>query len=157
LLNGSRKLLLKFQNDFERELLIDEISRKVIKYQYSIRNIYNSFANEKDSCNATWLVDGASYFEHLFETLQTAEETIYIAGWWVSPELWLKRPVDVYNSDKYRLQDLLLKKAESGVKICILVYREIPLVLKTASYHAKEYMNSLHPNIIVKILLIIYR
>ena len=43
-----------------------------------------------------------------------------ICGWWVSPEVYLKRPViDHYES---RLDRVLAKAAERDVKIFILLY-----------------------------------
>ena len=73
-----------------------------------------------------------------------AEKCIYITDWWMSPEVFLKRPVDtkIYLDMKEkkiiskdlgdkmsRLMDVLNYKAEEGVKIYILVYYECSLAL----------------------------
>ena len=55
--------------------------------------------------------------------MSNAKETIYLEDWWISPELFLKRP-PFYNHE-FRLDALLKKKAEEGVKIYIVVYREV--------------------------------
>lgn len=50
-------------------------------------------------------------------------QTIWIAGWWVTPEMWLRRPPAEH--PEYRLDRLLLRKAEEGVKIYVMVYKEV--------------------------------
>lgn len=36
-----------------------------------------------------------------------------------------------------------------GVRVCILIYKELELVLNLGSAFAKDYFNNLHPNITV--------
>lgn len=55
--------------------------------------------------------------------MEKATETIYIEDWWLSPELFLKRP-PFYNQE-WRIDHLLKKKAQQGVKIFIVVYKEV--------------------------------
>lgn len=43
---------------------------------------------------------------------------IYITGWWVCPELYLRRPFHSHANS--RLDDLLEAKAKLGVKVRIL-------------------------------------
>jgi phospholipase D1/2 len=124
-----------------------------------VKNIYDSFANEKYLCNTKWFVDAESYFDHLYDKLMSAKENIYIAGWWISPELYLKRPVcmggdETPNSEKSnlynqntRLMDVLKLKAEDGVIVNILVYKEVKLALTVNSIHTKNVFNKLHENI----------
>jgi len=47
--------------------------------------------------------------------LDEAQETIQILDWWLTPELFLRRPPTKH--EDFRLDRLLLKKAEQGVKI----------------------------------------
>ena len=42
-----------------------------------------------------WFIDGKSYFEDLFHKLMHANNTIFISDWWLSPEVFLRRPVNV--------------------------------------------------------------
>jgi phospholipase D1/2 len=49
-----------------------------------------------------------------------------ILDWWLSPELYLRRPPAQY--PEYRLDRLLKRKAEEGVKIYICVYKEVTQV-----------------------------
>jgi phospholipase D1/2 len=39
-----------------------------------------------------WFIDGKDYFHALSEALEQATSTIAIIGWWVTPELFLRRP-----------------------------------------------------------------
>jgi phosphatidylserine/phosphatidylglycerophosphate/cardiolipin synthase-like enzyme len=55
--------------------------------------------------------------------LDRAKETIYIEDWWLSPELFMRRPA--YYNQEWRLDQILKRKAEQGVKIFVIVYREV--------------------------------
>ena len=50
----------------------------------------------------------------------------------------------------FRLDRLLQSCAESGVKIYIIVYKELSLALAIDSYHTKTALEGLHPNIRVQ-------
>lgn len=84
--------------------------KKIENYHASLQNIYDSFANERGRCNALWFVDAHDYFSHLYDNILQANESIYIAGWWVSPELYLKRPVKKDELHTLRLMDILKHK-----------------------------------------------
>ncbi|KAF4673241.1 Phospholipase D [Perkinsus chesapeaki] len=81
----------------------------------------------------------------VLEALEGAQSCIWIQGWWLTPTLDLGNRDS--EEDTQRLCDVLKLKAEQGVSIRILVYKEIPLALSNASGIAKEFLNSLHPNI----------
>lgn len=46
------------------------------------------------------------------QALEAAEEEIFIADWWLTPSLFLKRPV-IHKTDESRLDLILLRKAAS--------------------------------------------
>lgn len=48
---------------------------------------FGSFAPERDGNKVKWYVDGRNYYWAVSEALERAKETIYIADWWLSPEL----------------------------------------------------------------------
>jgi len=83
-----------------------------------------------------------------------ANETIYIAGWWVSPELFLNRPFNINekNQPHNKLMDILLYKAKKGVQINILIYKEFTVAMTINSSHTKSTFENLHPNIKVKLI-----
>ena len=155
--NLSRKLELRFKNYFERELWMQEIDKRITKFKRSLKNNkYKSFTNEKKNNYAHWFIDGKDYFEDLFQKLMEARRTIFITDWWLSPEVWLRRPifeedyikVSKIKEDKLsRLMDILKFKAKKGVKIYILIYYECTLALTLNSKHTQETLEKLHKNI----------
>lgn len=68
--------------------------------------------------------NGHDYFYALSEILENAKETVYIADWWLTPELFLRRPPAEH--PEFRLDRLLLRKAEQGVDIYVMVYKVPP-------------------------------
>jgi hypothetical protein len=83
---------------------------------------FESFAPERDGNNIKWYVDGRDYFWAISVALDKAKETIYIEDWWLSPELFLRRPPHV--NQEYRIDQILKRRAEAGVKIYVIVYKE---------------------------------
>lgn len=55
--------------------------------------------------------------------LERAKETIYIADWWLSPELFMRRPPNLHQ--EWRLDQILKRRAEAGVQIYVIVYKEV--------------------------------
>ena len=56
-----------------------------------------------------------------------AQESIYILDWWLSPELYLRRPPSA--NERYRLDNLLKTAADRGVSVKIIVYKEVQAAL----------------------------
>ncbi|KAI0533608.1 phospholipase [Xylaria digitata] len=104
---------------------------------------FQSFSPET-SGNAKWYVDGASYFWAVSMALEEARESIYILDWWLSPELYLRRPPS--SNEQYRLDNMLRAAAERGVDVNIIVYKEVTQAL-TCKHHTKHALEALHPNI----------
>ncbi|RYO77046.1 hypothetical protein DL766_008963 [Monosporascus sp. MC13-8B] len=102
-------------------------------------------AFEQSSGDVKWYVDGASYFWAVSMALEEARESIYILDWWLSPELYLRRPPA--RNEKYRLDNMLKAAAERGVQVCVIVYKEVTLALSCDSRHTKHALEALHPNI----------
>lgn len=75
------------------------------------------------------------YFWALSEILDSAKDHIFILDWWLTPELYLRRPPAFY--PEWRLDRLLQKKAEQGVKIYIIVYKEVTETMTMSSRHTK--------------------
>ncbi|KAF8500767.1 phospholipase D [Russula emetica] len=110
-------------------------------------NRFDSFAPIRMNVSAQWLVDGRDYFWNLSRAILLAKDTIYIQDWWLSPELNLRRP----GMPKYRLDNLLEKKAKEGVKIFIILYQEVSnRTTPTDSNYTKQRLTLLHPNIMVQ-------
>lgn len=75
--------------------------------------------------------------------LERAKETIYIEDWWLSPELFLRRPPA--KNQEWRLDYTLKRAAERGVKIYVVVYREVEAALTCNSQHTKKALHALCP------------
>ena len=148
--NNSRILKLKFDNEIDHNIWEDEISNKIYNFKKQ-KFKFDSFAPERDSCKAKYFIDANDYFHHLALKLNKAKESIFICGWWISPELPLIRPFNVNEYDNksnpYILKNILLKLAISGVKIYIIVYKEFKYALNIDSLHTKNVFKNLHSNI----------
>jgi phospholipase D1/2 len=107
---------------------------------------YDSFAPSRSNQMCKWYVNAAQYMEHVMHALNSAREEIYITDWWIVPELYLIRPK---NDLQYRLDKILLKKANEGVKIYILIFKEVTLAVNLLSSRAKTVLtqNGKNPNI----------
>lgn len=75
--------------------------------------------------------------------LEKAKETIYIEDWWLSPELFMRRPP--YFNQEWRLDQILKRRAEAGVKIYVIVYREV------------EVSSALHSSYMMILIDVVYR
>lgn len=104
---------------------------------------FQSFAPERDGNQIKWYVDGRDYYHAVSVALERASETIYIADWWLSPELFLRRPP--HFNQKWRLDATLKRAAERGVKIYIIVYKEVKQALTCNSQHTKRALEALCP------------
>ncbi|XP_011059834.1 PREDICTED: phospholipase D2 isoform X1 [Acromyrmex echinatior] len=117
---------------------IQEVSNREGK-DFIQTNPHNSFVPYRSPISATWFVDGADYMFAVADALENAKEEIFIADWWLSPEIYMKRPMS--NGDYWRLDKILQRKAVNivqGVKIFILIYKEIEVALGINSYYSKQ-------------------
>ncbi|GAA5922074.1 uncharacterized protein JCM15063_003177 [Sporobolomyces koalae] len=108
---------------------------------------YNSFAGPRDGNLVKFYDCGHDYFYALSELLDNAKETIWILDWWLSPELYLRRPGAKH--EEWRLDRLLKRKAEEGVKVYVMVYKEVTQSMTMSSAHTKHFLEDLHENISV--------
>lgn len=76
---------------------------------FTQQNPFQSFAPTRRDSLAGWFVDGANYMSCVADVLENAAEEIFIADWWLSPEIYMKRPA--IDGDYWRLDKILLRKA----------------------------------------------
>ncbi|XP_022901663.2 phospholipase D1 isoform X1 [Onthophagus taurus] len=143
----SRQIVLKAKTRSERKLWIDNLKLHAneLAKDFTQPNRYHSFAPIRSNTSASWFVDGSSYMSAVADAINNAKEEIFIADWWLSPEIYLKRPA--LEGDYWRLDKLLQRKAEQGVKIFILLYKEFEMALGLNSYYSKDVLSRTHPNI----------
>ncbi|OQE36100.1 hypothetical protein PENCOP_c012G01426 [Penicillium coprophilum] len=104
---------------------------------------FKSFAPIHDGNRVKWYVDAKDYMWAVSVALEKATETIYIADWWLSPELFMRRPP--VQHQEWRLDQILKRRAEAGVKIYIIVYKEVNQALTCNSAHTKYALRNLCP------------
>lgn len=135
-----------------RRYFLAKEEKERLRWMYAIvanspevpNNRYSSFVAPKDHCAARWFVDGAHYMAFLCNALEQAKKEIFIAGWWVTPDLYLKRGKDC--GDRYQLKNILKRKADEGVVVSVIAWNEsTPLELNSA--YTKKCLEALSPNI----------
>lgn len=108
---------------------------------------YLSFAPQRQGNDIKWYVDACGYMWAVSVALERARESIWILDWWLSPELYLRRPPAKH--EQYRVDNILRAAAQRGVKVNIIVYKEVAQALTLSSAHTKSALEALHPNISV--------
>jgi len=108
---------------------------------------FGSFAPVRTNSFAQWLVDGRDYMWNVSRAISMAQDVIYIHDWWLSPELYMRRPACI--SQKWRLDRLLQRKAREGVKVFVIVYRNVEQAIPIDSEYTKFSLLNLHDNIMV--------
>ncbi|KAK2637963.1 hypothetical protein Ddye_025758 [Dipteronia dyeriana] len=110
---------------------------------------FGSFAPPRglveDGSQAQWFIDGQAAFEAIASSIEDAKSEIFITGWWLCPELYLRRPFE--NNHSSRLDALLESKAKQGVQIYILLYKEVAIALKINSQYSMKRLRSIHENV----------
>ena len=143
--NSEREMKLLCKSEKFLKEWVDSINEMASKTIWSKPNRFDSFAPIRQNCFAKLLVDGRDYFWALSEALLMAQDSIFIHDWWLSPELYMRRPVE--GNEAFRIDRILKKKAEEGVKIFIIVYRNVGTTVGTDSSWTKHSLLSLHDNI----------
>uniref|UniRef100_A0A8C2PR39 Phospholipase n=1 Tax=Cyprinus carpio TaxID=7962 RepID=A0A8C2PR39_CYPCA len=143
----SRTLVLKFTSYRHARWWGQAVDDFVRKYgsNFLKGHRFGSFANEQKNIPSKWYVNGKQYMEDVANALEEAEEEIFITDWWLSPEIFLKRPV--VEGNRWRLDSILKRRAQKGVRIFVMLYKEVELALGINSEYSKRTLQQLHPNI----------
>ncbi|XP_028653976.2 phospholipase D2 isoform X1 [Erpetoichthys calabaricus] len=144
--NFARTLIIKCSSYRQAQWWSYEIQGLAKQYSKDFLQThrFGSFVPIRHNSLCKWYVNGCGYFADVAEALEQAKEEIFITDWWLSPEIFLKRPA---NDDYWRLDQILHHKAEQGVKVCILLFKEVELALGINSEYSKKTLMSLHHNI----------
>ncbi|KAK0269983.1 Phospholipase D1 [Friedmanniomyces endolithicus] len=151
--------LIRLYNSERKLKLIAKSERQFVQFQESLvtmtnetvwsrKQRFNSYAPVRNNVWARWLVDGRDHMWQVSRAIDNAKDFIYIHDWWLSPELYMRRPAAI--SQKWRLDRLLKRKAEEGVKIFVIVYRNIESAVPIDSEYTKWALLDLHENICVQ-------
>lgn len=146
--NSERKIKLLAKNERQLRQFEDSLKYMLHNTPWSKENRFGSFAPVRTGVYAQWLVDGRDYMWNVSRAINMAKDVIYIHDWWLSPQLYMRRPAAI--SQKWRLDRLLQKKAREGVKIFIIIYRNVEAAIPIDSEFTKFSMLDLHPNVFVQ-------
>lgn len=139
--NAERRLVLNPKSRHEQKLWIKSLVDMKNLSIYSNENRFGSFAPVRQNCFAQWFVDGRDHFWAISSALEMAKDVIFIHDWWLSPELYLRRPAN--GNQQWRIDRLLQRKAKQGVKIFVIVYRNVGSTVATDSLYTKHSILSL--------------
>lgn len=148
LVNSERTMKLLAKNDRQLKQFEDSIRFMMRNSDWTKPNRFQSFAPVRKRIYAQWLVDGRDYMWNVSRAISMAKDVIYIHDWWLSPELYLRRPPAI--SQKWRLDRLLQRKAQEGVKVFVIMYRNVNAAIPIDSEYSKYSLLDLHPNIFVQ-------
>ncbi|KAL8725552.1 MAG: hypothetical protein Q9166_007275 [cf. Caloplaca sp. 2 TL-2023] len=148
LFNSERRMSLLAKNERQLHQFEESISFMSQSTPWSKPNRYGSFAPVRESVFAQWLVDGRDHMWNVSRAISMAKDVIYIHDWWLTPELYMRRPAAI--SQKWRLDRLLQRKAREGVKVFVIMYRNINSAIPIDSEYSKFSLLDLHPNVFVQ-------
>ena len=148
IMTSERKVKLWGRNQHLIAQFEDSITDMLKGTPWHQRNRFESFAPVRTGVFAQWLVDGRDYMWIVSRAIAMAREVIYIHDWWLSPELYMRRPACI--SQKWRLDRLLQRKANEGVKIFVIIYRNVEAAIPIDSEYTKFSLLNLHHNIFVQ-------
>lgn len=142
LYNRERKLVLIPKSHKEQKMWVRAIKEMQNATVWSQPHRFDSFAPVRNNCFAQWFVDARDYFWAISSALELAKDVIFIHDWWLSPELYLRRPAN--GNQQWRIDRILQRKAQQGVKIFVIVYRNVGTTVATDSLYTKHSILSLH-------------
>lgn len=132
-------------NKFQLFLVLKGLHTSLISSAYIIESRFKSFSPIREKNFARFFINAEGYYEQLYSDLNSARYEIFIRGWWVCPELYLKRPIEQHPQS--RLDLVLERAAKRGVKIHIVLFKEYKGPMPNDSEYAKEALEKLHSNI----------
>ena len=143
---SQHKFLFITQNLFIRDEFVNAIIVNFKNSDFTKGPIrFNSSFVVREQNSAKAYVDGCDYYSDVYDYLKKAKAYVAITDWWLSPELYLKRPVYAFENTK--LVDILGEIAERGVKVYVILYKEITFTLTINSLYSKKTLQKRHPNI----------
>ena len=108
-----KDLVLEFASALEKEYWLGQMADKMSSTgaDWVKAHPHSSFAPVRDDIYAKFYINGANFMPAVADAIESAKEEIFIGGWWVAPEVFLKRPVT--EGTRWRLDKLLKRKAVS--------------------------------------------
>ncbi|CCH45548.1 hypothetical protein BN7_5130 [Wickerhamomyces ciferrii] len=143
--NSERSMKILATSRYQLGLWVKSIETMQSNTIWAKPHRFDSFAPVRQDAFAQWFVDARDHFWAVSSAMEMAKDVIYIHDWWLSPELYMRRPAN--GNQEWRLDRILKRKAEQGVKIFVIVYRNVGTTVVTDSLWTKHSLIDLHPNI----------
>lgn len=140
--NSERKLVIIPKSLRERRLWMHSLNQMRRNNIWNEPHRFESFAPVRKNAYAQWFVDARDHFWAISSALEMAKDTIFIHDWWLSPELYLRRPAN--GNQQFRLDRVLQRKAKQGVKIFVVLYRNVGTTVPIDSLYTKHSILSLN-------------
>jgi len=105
---------------------------------------YQSYAPLRQQVNVHYYIDGQNYYAALAIALREAKRSVYIAGWWLTPEIYLTRHGDHIGD---RLDRVIKEIAERGVQVRILLWENFEQAENIKNDLAAKKMEDLSVNV----------
>ncbi|CAF1500960.1 unnamed protein product [Rotaria sp. Silwood1] len=110
---------------------------------------FNSYAPIREKQLAYWFINGKSYMEAVAKGLLTAKEEVFITDWWLSPEVMLVRPTE---DEEFRLDNILGRIADAGVRVYVMVFKEMSFAVGLNSSYTKRILTSKSKRGFIKVI-----
>uniref|UniRef100_A0AC34FDY7 Phospholipase n=1 Tax=Panagrolaimus sp. ES5 TaxID=591445 RepID=A0AC34FDY7_9BILA len=110
--------------------------------QKRFRSTYPIRTKERKNFCQTF-IDGSDFWERAAEMMERAREEIFIGNWWLTPEMFLKKPIN--SGSRWRIDHILKRAAERGVRVFVLLFKEFGQ--GQCSQYCKRTLQDLHKNI----------
>jgi phospholipase D1/2 len=151
--NLQRSMILKCKSSQQQHEWYDKLEKMKnttgnLFYNHKILS-HEAFSPPRKNQKCRWFVNAEAYMENVMNGLNNAKEEIFITDWWMCPELFLKRPTDDL---QYRLDKILLKKAKEGVKVYVLLFKEVEFAISLLSSRTKNVLTQGGKNPNIKVL-----
>ncbi|KAI8981744.1 hypothetical protein BDF20DRAFT_911999 [Mycotypha africana] len=146
--NATRRIEIKAPTTKHFEEWLESLEKVQKDSPWVMNHRFGSYAPIRKNAKARWFIDGHDYYEAVIEAILSAKSEIFIEDWWLSPQLFLRRPPK--GNEEYRLDRLLKRKASEGVMIYIVIYKNVSVALPLDSQHTRDWLQNVHPNIIVQ-------
>uniref|UniRef100_A0A674AV78 Phospholipase n=1 Tax=Salmo trutta TaxID=8032 RepID=A0A674AV78_SALTR len=133
--NFTRNLVIKCNSYRQAHWWSHEINRLAEPCEFLQVQRFGGFAPPRENTLTKWYVNGSGYFADLADALEQAKEEIFITDWWLSPEVFLKRPA----TDTYWRLDQILKQIIHILMLSLLFY--VNLASLTSSQQVMRHPN----------------
>ena len=108
-------------------------------------NPYQSSFPVRKDCLVQFYVDGENYFRSLYECLIHAQREVFVADFWLSPEMYLLRPPEQHPESQ--IVEVLGRLADQGIRVRVSLYKEVKFTLDLNSLHTKRTLKQRSPRI----------